>query len=46
VAALAVWWLGSGWPDILVGVALSGLVLESSASVLRGAVTTLPVAHA
>ena len=44
VAGLAVWWLGSAWPDIIVGVALSGLFLKSAAYVLRGAVTALRVA--
>ncbi|MGB7541566.1 MAG: cation transporter [Burkholderiales bacterium] len=37
VAAAAVWWLGSGWPDIIIGVALAGLFLKSAMFVLRGA---------
>ena len=46
VAGLAVWWLDSGWPDIVVGVALSVLFLNSAAFVLRSAVSALRVAHA
>ncbi len=36
-AAVGVWLTHSGWPDILVGMALAALFLRSSLSVLRGA---------
>ena len=35
-AALAVWQLGSGWPDVFVAIALLILFLSSAARVLRG----------
>ncbi len=40
-AAGGVWLTHSSWPDILVGVALSALFLQSSLSVLCGAITEL-----
>ncbi|NJM11116.1 MAG: cation transporter [Synechococcaceae cyanobacterium SM1_2_3] len=46
VAAGGVWLTGSGWPDILVGVALAALFLQSSLAVLRDAMTELRAAHA
>ena len=36
-ATLAVWGFGSGWPDILVAIALLALFLRSASRVLRGA---------
>lgn len=36
-AAVGVWLTSSGWPDILVGLALSALFLRSALFVLRGA---------
>jgi Co/Zn/Cd efflux system component len=38
-AAAGVWLSGSGWPDILVGLALSALFLRSALFVLRGVIT-------
>ncbi len=46
VAAGGVWLTGSGWPDIAIGVALAALFLQSSLTVLRGAMTELRAAHA
>ena len=40
-AALGVWLAHSGWPDILVGLALAALFLRSALFVLRGAITEL-----
>jgi Co/Zn/Cd efflux system component len=40
-AALGVWLTGSGWPDILVGLALAVLFLRSALFVLRTATTEL-----
>lgn len=37
IAAVGVWLTGTGWPDILVGFALSMLFLRSAISVLRDA---------
>jgi Co/Zn/Cd efflux system component len=37
VATLAVWVFGSGWPDILIAIALLVLFLRSASRVLRGA---------
>jgi Co/Zn/Cd efflux system component len=45
-AALGVWATGSGWPDILVGLAIAALFLRSAAHVLRGAMAELRVADA
>jgi Co/Zn/Cd efflux system component len=36
-AAAAVGWLGSGWPDLLVAIALAALLLTSAARVLQRA---------
>lgn len=44
-AALGVMLTGSGWPDILVGLALSALFLRSALFVLRGAMTGLREAN-
>lgn len=41
VAAFGVWLTGSGWPDILVGLALAGLFLRSALFVLGAATTEL-----
>jgi Co/Zn/Cd efflux system component len=40
-AAAGVWLTHSGWPDVLVGLALSILFLRSALFVLRGAITEL-----
>jgi Co/Zn/Cd efflux system component len=45
-AALGVWLTGSGWPDILVGLALAVLFLRSALYVLRGATTELRTINA
>ena len=37
VAAGLVWWLGSAWPDLVVAVAIAGLFLHSSWSIIRDA---------
>lgn len=42
-AGLGVWLSGSGWPDILVGLALSVLFLRSAITVLNGALKELRV---
>jgi Co/Zn/Cd efflux system component len=41
VAAAGVWMFEAGWPDILVGALLAGLLLRSSARVIRGALSEL-----
>ena len=41
VAAGGVWLTRSGWPDLLVGLALSALFLRSAVRVLRGAMAEL-----
>ena len=41
VAAGTVWWLGSGWPDLLVAIALAALLLVSAGRVLRRATREL-----
>jgi cation diffusion facilitator family transporter len=46
VAALGVWLTGSGWPDIVVGLAIAALFLRSALSVLRGSVRELQAAGA
>lgn len=43
-AAAGVWYTGSGWPDILVGLALAVLFLRSAIFVLRGAVAAFKAA--
>jgi Co/Zn/Cd efflux system component len=45
-AAVGVWLTRSGWPDILVGLALAALFLRSALFVLRGAVTELRAINA
>ena len=40
-AAVGVWLTHSGWPDILVGLALAALFLRSALFVLRGAIMEL-----
>lgn len=40
-AAFGVWLTGSGWPDVLVGLALAALFLRSALFVLQGATTAL-----
>jgi Co/Zn/Cd efflux system component len=45
-AALGVWLTGSGWPDILVGLALAALFLRSALFVLRGAIMELRTINA
>lgn len=40
-AAAGVWFTHSGWPDILVGLALAALFLRSASHVLREAIKTL-----
>ena len=45
-AAAGVWLTDSGWPDILVGLALAALFLRSALFVLRGAITELRVINA
>ncbi len=37
VAAGLVWWLGRAWPDLIVAVAIAGLFLHSSWSIIRDA---------
>ena len=46
VAAAGVWFTHSGWPDIVVGLALAALFLRSALFVLRGAITELRVINA
>lgn len=46
VAAGAVWYLDSGWPDIVVGVGIAALFLNSSRGVLRDAAQAANEAHA
>ena len=41
VAAAGVWLTGSGWPDVVVGLALAALFLKSALYVLRSAGTEL-----
>lgn len=45
-AAAGVWLTHSGWPDILVGLALAALFLRSALFVLRGAITALRATNA
>lgn len=40
-AALGVWFTGSGWPDILVGLVIAALFLRSALFVLRRAIAEL-----
>ena len=46
IAAGGVWFTHSGWPDILVGLALAALFLRSALFVLRGAITELRAINA
>ena len=46
VAAAGVWFTGSGWPDIVIGLALAALFLRSAMSVLREANAELRAATA
>jgi len=46
IAAGGVWVTSSGWPDILVGLALAALFLRSALIVLRGANTELRTTNA
>ncbi len=41
LAGVGVWLMHSGWPDILVGLALSALFFRSALFVLRGAINEL-----
>jgi Co/Zn/Cd efflux system component len=41
LAAVGVWFTHTGWPDILIGLALSVLFLRSAIVVLRSAITEL-----
>jgi Co/Zn/Cd efflux system component len=45
-AALGVWLTDSGWPDVLVGLAIAALFLRSAFSVLGGSVRELREANA
>ena len=45
-AAAGVWLTDSGWPDILVGLALAALFLRSALLVLRGVITELRAINA
>ena len=45
-ASAGVWFTHSGWPDILVGLALAALFLRSAVFVLRGAITELRAINA
>lgn len=45
-AAMGVWLTDSGWPGILVGLALAVLFLRSAVVVLRGAARELQASHA
>lgn len=45
-AAAGVWLTRSGWPDILVGLALAALFARSALFVLRGAITELRAINA
>ncbi|MDH5190648.1 MAG: cation diffusion facilitator family transporter [Gammaproteobacteria bacterium] len=38
IAGALVWWFGSGWPDIIVGLGIAGLFLRSAFHVLTAAV--------
>jgi Co/Zn/Cd efflux system component len=45
-AALGVWFTGSAWPDIVVGVAIAALFLKSAVTVLAGSARELRHAQA
>ena len=44
-AAAGVWFTASGWPDIIVGLALAALFLRSAVFVLREAITALRASY-
>jgi len=44
-AAFGVWLTGSGWPDVLIGLALAIVFLRSALSVLRAASTALQASN-
>jgi Co/Zn/Cd efflux system component len=44
VAAAAVWFVGSGWPDLVIGSLLALLFLRSAIRVLRASVDILRAA--
>ena len=44
-AAFGVWLTGSGWPDVVIGLALATLFLRSALSVLRGASAALQTSN-
>lgn len=46
VAAAGVWTLGEGWPDLVVGIVVAGLVLGAAWSILRQAMSELRAYHA
>jgi cation diffusion facilitator family transporter len=41
IAAAAVWLTGSGWPDVLIALALAGMFLRSAIKVFKSAITEL-----
>lgn len=45
-AAFGVWLINSGWPDILVGLAIAALFLRSALFVFRGSITELRAINA
>lgn len=45
-AAIGVWFTHSGWPDIVVGLAIAALFLRSALSVLRAAITERRIINA
>jgi cation diffusion facilitator family transporter len=44
LAAGLVWWSGTGWPDVIVALFMSGLFLRSATQILRQSVDELRVA--
>jgi Co/Zn/Cd efflux system component len=46
MAALAVWWSASAWPDLIVAAVMAGLFLWSSAQILKQATAELRLARA
>jgi len=46
VAAGLVWWSGTGWPDVIVALLMSGLFLRSASQILRQSVDELRQARA
>ena len=45
-ASAAVWFVGSGWPDLLIGALLAGLFLRSAVRVFRASLSALRIASA